>query len=85
MRISVVLRNLTVLAILAGAGVVLGETASVSPSAAWKGSTSTPVAPTPTAAADEAAGGPEPSIYTLVLAGVGAAGWLLRRRRRDDR
>jgi PEP-CTERM motif len=85
MQMSVPFRALVALAMLAGAGAPHAEPAPVAQAVAWNGKAPEPavIRPEPTPAATP--GMSEPSAYSLVLAGIGAAGWLARRRWRNDR
>jgi hypothetical protein len=89
MQTSVLFRAVVALAMLAGASALHAEAAPAAQpvAVAWNGNAPEPVVarPEPTQTPVSAAGMSEPSAYSLVLAGIGAAGWLARRRRRNDR
>jgi hypothetical protein len=90
MQVSVPLRAVAALAATAallGTGAPHAEPAPALQAPAWVG----PVAAQGIASAESAqpgapaSGTSEPSGFTLVLAGIGAAGWLVLRRGRADR
>ena len=87
MQISVPLRAVVALAMLAGASALHAEPAPGAQAAAWSGKApeQVVVGSGSTLAPASPAGMSEPSASSLVLAGLGAAGWLARRRWRNDR
>ena len=87
MQMSVPFRALVALAMLAGTSASHAEPVPAAQAVVWSGKAPEQVVtgPESTQAPAPAAGRSEPSAYSLVLAGIGAAGWLARRRWRDDR